>query len=43
MPPSLGEHLALLSVNKKLASVLGPGGSLVGGEGVLQVVMNALM
>lgn len=43
MPPSLGEHLALLSVNKKLTAVLGPGSSLVGGEGFLRVVMNALI
>lgn len=32
MPPSLGEHLPLLSVIEKLAAVLGPGSSLVGGE-----------
>jgi len=34
MPSSLGEHLALLSVKKELAAVLGPGSSLVGDEGL---------
>lgn len=43
MPLSVGEHLGHLGLKKKLAAVLKLDGSLVGGEWVLQVVLNALI